>query len=438
MKEAPIAKDMRPLEKDQTAFLGEMQKKYGDIFQRNKNFELFHPKHVEHILFKHEDNYQRHPSLVNLFKPVFGDDIIIVTNDNKQWSYDRKISEPSFDPHVYFDQYIKKVIEISNCFFDGWEDQLKSGSKIINIPFEIDHLIVNIVHQTIIFKIEADPKKIVEYINIALKNTADLANPFLPKQVLYELSKKQKDVIQELTQLRDHIVQARIQKKQDFDDLLGSYLEDYDQNNPNELILKHIARNILALDLAGYVTTAATLHWLFILLHQHPKIENAITEESRSVNLQNYSDLTKLTHIQAMIFEALRLYPPFFVILRQSIKEDELLGYHIPQQAGISLNTYYIHRHPDYWENPDQFNPERFIKKPLGQDFPYAYFPFGAGKRRCLGRNFAMLEMTVILALFVKRFRLSLPSDKKLEYDYSRITITPSIKEMTLHKKLPK
>ncbi len=443
MKEAPIVEEWMP-QGDQNEYLdklqknlGELQKKYGDIFVYLKKFELFHPKHVEHILYTHENNYQRDPRFIKLLAPTFGNDNILVTNDNNLWSHDRKLSDPFFDPHTYFDQYVKKICERAHRFFDKWESLLKDGSKKINIASEIGNFTIDTLNQTIFYKIDSDPEKLINYLNSALKNAIDLGNPFLSKEDLKKLAEHQQDVINKLTQLREDIVYRRFQENEDYDDLLGNYLDDYRKSkSKDESVLGHIARNVLTLDMAGFATTSTTLHWLFIFLHQHPQIEQALTEESSSVNIKNFSDLSKLRYIQATIFETLRLRPPVYNLFRQAIAEDELLGYRIPAKAGISLNTYFIHRHPDYWENPEKFDPERFIKKPLGQDYPYAYLPFGGGQRRCLGRNFAILEMSIVLALFVQRFRLSLEKEEKVGIDYRRLTLlTPTVEEMILHKK---
>ena len=116
------------------------------------------------------------------------------------------------------------------------------------------------------------------------------------------------------------------------------------------------------------------------------------------------SDLPRLVYTRMIVEEALRLYPPVFVTNRQAVKEDVVSGYHIPAGALISLSPFSIHRDPRYWNDPETFNPEHFSPESTHKRPRFAYFPFGGGPRQCIGKDFALYEAVVVLAMAAQRF----------------------------------
>src|SRR5262249_23173430 len=119
-------------------------------------------------------------------------------------------------------------------------------------------------------------------------------------------------------------------------------------------------------------------------------------------------DLAQLRYTRMVLEETLRLYPPSWLLMRRAIQDDEIGGYSIPANSPILWSIYFSHRHPDFWEKPEQFYPEHFSEELSAKRPRHAYVPFGGGPRTCLGNNFAMIEMQLILATIAQQYRVSL------------------------------
>jgi cytochrome P450 len=134
-------------------------------------------------------------------------------------------------------------------------------------------------------------------------------------------------------------------------------------------------------------------------------------------------DLEKLPLLSAVFEESMRLYPPGWGQLRESIAADEIEGYAIPAKAMILLCQYVTHRHPDFWDEPERFKPERFLN-PTADRHRFAYFPFGGGPRICIGLQFAMTEGPIVLATILQRFRVELVEGQEIVPD-ATFTLLP-------------
>ncbi len=169
----------------------------------------------------------------------------------------------------------------------------------------------------------------------------------------------------------------------------------------------------------GHDTTTSAMSWTLYLLAKHPEHQEKVREEVRAVldgrDWLEYDDLNELKYTQWCIKEAMRLYPPVFNVYRMASKDIELDGHVIPEGTELGIFIFSIHRHPDLWENPNEFDPLRFHPDNAKDRDPYAYIPFSAGARNCIGQNFAMNEMRTVISSIVTRFSLSLVEDHKVE-----------------------
>src|SRR5205823_677849 len=146
--------------------------------------------------------------------------------------------------------------------------------------------------------------------------------------------------------------------------------------------------------------------WTFYLLGQHPAAARRLQAEVDAVldgRPPTLADVPRLTYTLMVFQEALRLYPPGWIISRTPRQDDTIGGYHIPTGSTVVISQYVLHRHPDYWDRPLRFDPERFADRGAP-----AYFPFAAGPRVCIGNNFALLEARLVIATVAQRYRLEL------------------------------
>ena len=184
---------------------------------------------------------------------------------------------------------------------------------------------------------------------------------------------------------------------------------------------------LLTLTLAGHETTANALAFTFYLLSSHPDIARRASDEVATVlcgREPGLEDLPKMPFTKAVIEEALRLYPPAWVVERIALEADEVNGYQIPKGGIVGVSPYLMHRNPRYFENPEGFDPERWLVPDPSRP-KLAYMPFGGGPRTCIGNAFAMMELQIIVPMLLQRFQLSLVPGFKLELEPS-VTLRPA------------
>jgi cytochrome P450 len=172
---------------------------------------------------------------------------------------------------------------------------------------------------------------------------------------------------------------------------------------------KQLRDEMVTFLVAGHETTSVALSWTGYLISRHRHVGERLEDELDSVlggRVPTKDDLENLPYVRMVFEEAMRLYPPVWGTIRQAYEDDEIGGHKLPAGMTVSVSPYVTHRHPEFWDEPEHFDPERFTPDKISARHPLAYFPFGAGPRACVGRHFAMLEGQLILAMLLQRFRL--------------------------------
>ncbi len=169
---------------------------------------------------------------------------------------------------------------------------------------------------------------------------------------------------------------------------------------------------------AGHETSSNALSWLIYLLSSRPDCVERIREEFDSVLGEkplSYSDVPKFQFTTQAILEALRLYPPFWMVDRMALADDRAGDFDIPAGSTMVVFIYGAHHSPHYWQNPESFDPERFSKANEKLHTPFAHLPFGAGPRGCIGGNYAMLQMLMILSVLLRKYDFNLVPGQTIE-----------------------
>jgi cytochrome P450 len=180
---------------------------------------------------------------------------------------------------------------------------------------------------------------------------------------------------------------------------------------------KQLRDEVMTLFIAGHETTAVTLGWAWHLLSQNPGAEQRLADELRSVldgRAPSMEDLPRLPYLDAMIREVLRLYPAAYIIQRTSIEPFDLGGYHFPSNTTVLMSQWVMHRDPRYFDDPEEFRPERWLNGLADRLPAHAYFPFGGGPRRCIGQIFALTEAALVMATLAQKFRFLEPAGKRV------------------------
>lgn len=206
-------------------------------------------------------------------------------------------------------------------------------------------------------------------------------------------------------------------------DLLAQLME-----NNTLLTDDEVFSDIFIFLVAGHETTAHTLGWALRYLAFNPDKQEKLHEEARQLlngRDPTYDDYETLVYSRCVVKETLRLVPQVPSITKYNIEDVELRGYSIPVGTTLSFAVYSLHRNEQYWDRPEEFLPERFDpripnQKPID---PYAYIPFSAGRRACLGMKFAQVETALALAMIVKRYRIEVPKDVSADKLFSHIQL---------------
>ena len=211
------------------------------------------------------------------------------------------------------------------------------------------------------------------------------------------------------------------------DDLLSMLMDARDEDTGESMTDEQLRVEVTTFLLAGQETTSLALTWTFYLLSQHPAIRERLEAELNGAlggREPAYEDLPNLPFTRRVIDEAMRLYPPAWGFSRQALGDDELGGYRLPRGWLAFLMPYVLHRHPAYWPDPDRFDPDRFLPERSADRPKFAYLPFGAGPRQCIGNQFALLEAHLSVATLAQTYRLHLVPGHPVE-PWPLITLRP-------------
>jgi cytochrome P450 len=206
-----------------------------------------------------------------------------------------------------------------------------------------------------------------------------------------------------------HIISERRRTGEDRGDLLFMFMLARDEDTGEQMDDRQLRDEVLTMLLAGHETTATALSWVWALLERHPEAEAKLHAELDGVlggREPTVEDVPRLPYTRMVVEEAMRLYPPVYVLSRK-VKEDDVIGgFRIPAGSAVDVSAWVTHRHPGVWERPDDFLPERFSPEQVASRPRFAYFPFSGGPRQCIGNNFALMEAQLIVATVAQRFRL--------------------------------
>jgi cytochrome P450 len=200
------------------------------------------------------------------------------------------------------------------------------------------------------------------------------------------------------------------------------------------MVSSQLRDEVLTMFMAGHETTANSMMWIWYMLAQHPDVEHRLLEEIDTVlqgEQPTLATLRQLTYSKQVIQEVMRLYPTVWNMPRMVLEDDTLDGYQLEKGSMLMVNTYGLHRHPDLWDEPERFNPDRFANDPAR----FAYLPFGGGPHVCIGNEFAMMELQLVLVQMLQCFRLRLVPDHVVKAKGKATLIAEGGMPMTIERR---
>ena len=404
-------------------FYNRMWKEYGDIVRlpilpNYSSYLVAHPSYAEHVLSTHQELYPK-PDIIN--KPLnlmMGESILTAEGDS--WLKNRRLMQPAF--HMkQLASLADVMVRCTESFIKEWED--KPDGEIIDIAEETLKLTLKIAGQTLFSKDISDDNSVLgkafrtgyEFIDYKINNlwTEPLWVPTSRNTNFKKAKKTLDDLILD-------IINYRRQNPSERNDLLSMLMSAKDAETGEGMSDKQLQNEAITLLVAGHETAASSLAWTWYLLAEHSHVAEKLQEELRMVlngNNPSFEKLPQLEYTRRIFDETLRLYPPAWGIVRTPEKDDEINGYLIKKNSIVTVGTFMIHRHPEFWQNPDKFDPDNFLPEKINQRPKFAYLPFGGGKRICIGQNFALMEATILIALISQRFKLELLPNQNIEID---------------------
>lgn len=363
---------------------------------------LYHPDYIKHVLAGRNQNYIKGIGFERV-KMLLGNGIIVSGGDF--WKSQRRMMQPAFHRQVIA-QLSETMRALNADLLRRWESKAVSGERI-NVTGDTGELALETVLRAI-FGEDLD----------ALIARAG-GNPFA---ILSEDSVRDLQLafrFRALTrQVLDVVAQRREQNRRPADIL--SMLIDARDGNEQPMTDRALVDEVMTLIVAGSETTASTLNWAWYLLSEHPAAEaklHAEVDNSMPGDIPSFDDLPNLVYAKQTIDETLRLYPPVWMFTRKAVAEDNIGGYYVAPQTDIIIPPYFVHRHPEFWEAPEAFRPERFAPQATRRRHKFAYFPFSMGQRRCLGEFFAFVEMQIHLGAIARRLRLRFVPERSVELE---------------------
>ena len=381
--------------------------KKGDTFRLNIGFNksvIFSRDAglVEYVLQKNQKNFVKSEIQTKDLVKYVGKGLL--TSEGEHWKKQRKLIQPAFH---------KK--QLANLLDSIKQAILLEYKKItVNEELDIFPIYNDLAFQTVVkslFSSAANQEEInrLQYITEETQKmlVKELRQPYLGWW--FKASGKIDSYLKLTAEARNilrKIVQERRESNEKYDDLLDMLLEaKYDDGNFMDE--EQLIDEILILFTAGHETTSNSLTFTAQLLALNPEWQEKIYEEISSLKEQDLdlmSYVIKCQITQQVIEESMRLYPPAYFIDRVNLEEDEFEGKYFQPGSNLLFSIHEVHRHPDLWEDPDAFKPERFAEG--GRKYSSQYFPFGAGPRKCIGNNFAMFEMIIAVTELVSQYKI--------------------------------
>ena len=380
------------------------------------------PELIRDVLVVHAHKFKKGRALQRA-KSLLGEGLL--TNEGEAHLRQRRMIQPAFH-RGRIAEYARTMTEYAEQMSAYWHD-----GEVYDIDKEMMHLTLQIVAKTLFSanvddeadEIGASMTTIVEMFNYLLLPFSE----WLQKLPLPQ-SRKFARARDTLDSVIYRIINERRASGQDTGDLLSMLLHAQDEDDGGTMADEQVRDEALTLFLAGHETTANALTWTWYLLSQNPETETALHEEFDTVlagRTPTFDDLPRLRYTEAILAESMRLYPPAWAIGRLSLEEHQLGSYYLPENSLVLLSPYITHRDPRFWEDADQFIPERWNTqsiKEAGQR--YTYFPFGGGARRCIGEGFAWTEGVVLIAAIAQKWKLRLVPAQKISLS-AMITLRP-------------
>jgi len=387
---------------DLLSWMSDRFEQFGNIYIASINgasvYVVSDPRYANYILREHSQNYKKGRAIKRVGM-LLGQGLIV--SDGEFWKSQRRMIQPAFH-HEAIGALANVMTTANVTLLRKWERAAREKSTV-NLTRDISLTILEVL---LISIFGDDYERVAQSFSI------------LSSEPARDLSFAQ--AFRSLGKIVLQISSQRREENRTSADILSVLMEARDRESGQAMPDRQLVNEIMTLIVAGHETTASTLNWTWHLLAQHPDAEETLSREIGALlgsEFPELGDLPKFAYTRQVIEEAMRLYPPVWLIPRKAIKDDQLDEYLVPAGTEICISPYLIQRHPALWEAPDRFDPDRFGPDQVRDRHALAMLPFSAGPRKCIGELFARIEMHMHIIIIAKSLRLRSVGGTPVEFD---------------------
>ena len=409
-------------------FFDDLKKNHGDAARFtlfNERFLLFSdPALVNEVLVTKQNLFRKGKALEGA-RIFLGNSLLV--SEGEEHTRQRRLIQPAFHRGRiagYAQVMAEKALQ--------WTNAQEAGREV-DLAVEMNRLTLAVVAATLFGSdVDAEAGDIAQSLTVVIENFNRMLLPFwkyarrLPTKANLRLLSAQKTLDATIYRL----ITSRRKEARDHGDLLSMLLAAEDAENPQKRLTDIEVRDqAMTLFLAGHETTANALAWTWHLLTQHDEVRTKMKAEIEEVighdRTPGLEDAAKLPYTTAVFSEAMRLFPPVWVVGRRALEDVTIGDYEVPRRTIVIFSQYLIHRDERWWPHALEFRPERWLDESAKETRPkFAYFPFGGGGRICIGDAFAWTEGVLILAVMARRWRFEAASGSKVELNPT-VTLRP-------------
>ncbi len=419
------------LKRDTLGTLERARREHGDVVcllagpprMRTKSYAIFHPDGVRRVLATEADAYRKDNRFYEEIRWALGYGLL--NSQDAEWLRQRRFVQPLFTRRRIACYAGTMGEEAEALLAAGWTE-----GRTVDLHREMSVLTLRMVGRLLF---GADVERAVPVVGSAFPILGEHArnrsyNPVhAPRAWPTPANRRAERARAAVHAVCDDLIAARRANGAAGEDLLGRLIAARDGDE--RLSDLEVRDQVLIFLLAGHDTTAIALTFALHLLGRHPDVQARVHAEVDEVvgeRTPGAEDVERLTYTTMVLKEAMRLYPPAWGFGRRTAAGDEIGGVTLPPGANVLVSPWVTHRHPEFWEAPERFDPDRFAPEREHDRHRHAYFPFGAGPRACIGQYFSMLEAVIALAVILRDFRLE-----------SRTETVPLAPRITLHPAAP-
>lgn len=403
---------LRDLRGDRLGLMSGAVREYGDAVRvpigPKKLYIFNHPDHAKHVLADNAANYHKGIGYTEA-KRALGDGLL--TSEGALWKEQRRTIQPVFQ-HKRLAARADVIIDEALGLVERLGRHTGTNRPVDVLP-EVTELTLGVLGATLL---DADLGAF-DSIGHSFEAVQDQAMfemetlGLVPRWLPLQRQRLFRDARADLERIVGSLVEFRKANPVEAgDDVLTRLIASTAKESDTRVAGRRMRDELVTLLLAGHETTASTVGWTLYLVSRRPEVARKLHAEAVAVygdRRPTYQDLTELRYTNMVLQEAMRLYPPVWILPRRAVADDVVGGYDVPAGAEVLICPYTLHRHPRYWADPERFDPERFSPDAQVDRPRYAHIPFGAGPRFCVGNHLGMMEATFIISTLARELRFT-------------------------------